>query len=77
MRIQKISISISEPLYNFVDSYQELHQCKSRSDVVAQALLLLQKTQLERCYKEASKDAGDEFASTNLTNFGGVEDETW
>jgi antitoxin ParD1/3/4 len=66
MYAQKISIPLSKPLYNFVESYQETHHCKSCSEVINQALYLLQQTQLESCYKEANKETDNEFEITTL-----------
>lgn len=72
--IQKISISLPKSLYDFVDSYQEVHHCKSRSEVINQALYLLQQMQLESCYKEANKEIDKTFESTTSD---GLDNETW
>jgi len=71
---QKISISVPKPLYDFIGSYQESHNCKSRSEVINQALYLLQQMQLEGCYKEANKEIDKDFESTA---FDGLDNETW
>lgn len=71
---QKISISLSKSLYNFVDDYQKEVHCKSRSEVINKALYLLQQKHLESCYKKASKELDDSF---NETLFDGLENETW
>jgi len=74
MQAQKISISLSKPLYDFIDDYQEVHHCKSRSEVINQALYLLQQTQLELCYKQANKEIDNKFETTT---FDGLDNETW
>lgn len=73
-QIQKLSISLSQPLYEFVEKYQKMHHCKSRSAVINEALYLLQHMQLESCYKEANKEIDDTFEATT---FDGLDDETW
>ena len=74
MNTQKISISLPKQLYDFIGSYQEGHCCKSRSEVVNQALYLLQQAQLESSYKEANKEIENEFETTT---FDGLDNETW
>ncbi|MFA6409492.1 MAG: CopG family transcriptional regulator [Gammaproteobacteria bacterium] len=74
MQAQKISISLPNSMCDFIDHYQEAHNCKSRSDVINQALYLLQQTQLEACYKEANKEVDE---GLEVTVFDGLEDETW
>lgn len=65
---------MSKPLFNFVESYQETHRCKSRSEVVNQALYLLQQMQLESCYKEANKEIDNDLETTTLD---GLDNEAW
>lgn len=74
MHTQKMSISLPQPLFDFIDDYQEKHHCKSRSEVVNQALYLLQQMQLESCYKEAEAEIDHSF---DVTAGDGLEDETW
>ncbi|EKE01544.1 MAG: hypothetical protein ACD_21C00106G0004 [uncultured bacterium] len=75
MYTQKLSISLSKPLYDFIESYQEVNCYKSRSEVIAQALYLLQQAQLESCYKEANKEIDNKFEATAV--FDGLDHETW
>jgi metal-responsive CopG/Arc/MetJ family transcriptional regulator len=42
MHTQKVSISLPAKLYEFVETYQEEHHYKTRSQVIAEALRLLQ-----------------------------------
>lgn len=74
MHAQKISISLPKPLYDFIGSYQEAYHCKNRSEVINQALQLLQQKQLETCYREANKELNSDF---EITTFDGLDDETW
>jgi antitoxin ParD1/3/4 len=74
MHAQKVTISISQPLYEFIQSYQLEKQCKSRSDVISEALRLLQLKQLEASYLEANKELNDDFDSATTD---GLEDEAW
>lgn len=78
MQSQKLSISIPQQQFEFIEHYQAEHHYKTRSEVISKALQLLQQAQLEACYREASKEAGevtDEFDSA--ISDGIDEDETW
>lgn len=74
MHTQKISISLPQPLYNFIGSYQETYCCKNRSEVINRALRLLQQTQLESYYKEANKEMDNDF---EIIAFDGLDNEAW
>jgi antitoxin ParD1/3/4 len=74
MHAQKVTISIPQPLYQFLESYQLEHHCKSRSDVITTALKLLKERQLEAAYREANQELNDDF---DHTVGDGLEDETW
>jgi antitoxin ParD1/3/4 len=74
MHAQKVTISIPQPLYEFVETYQSEHHCKSRSDVISAALQLLKQKQLEAYYREANQELNDDF---DVTVADGLEDETW
>ena len=74
MYAQKLSISLPQQLYDFIGSYQEKHHCKNRSEVINQALQLLQQKQLENYYKEANKETNNSF---EITTFDGLDNETW
>ncbi len=75
MNIQKLSISIPMQQYEFLEKYQAEHHYKTRSEVIREALYLLQQAQLEACYREASQEVDDTFETT--TSDGIEEDETW
>lgn len=75
MKTEKISISLSHTLYEFIEEYREEHHYKSRSDVIAKALRVLRQSQLEACYREASKEVDKDFEST--AGDGLEEHEAW
>lgn len=74
MNTEKLSISLQKPLVNFLESYQLNHHYRSRSEVISEALKLLQNLELERCYKEASLGVDPLF---DITASDGLENETW
>ena len=75
MHTQKISISIPLQQYEFIEDYQAQHHYKSRSDVIRDALYLLQQAQLEACYLEANKEVDEAF---DIINSDGLdENEAW
>jgi antitoxin ParD1/3/4 len=74
MHTQKVTISIPQQLYEFVELYQSEHHYKSRSDVISRALQLLQQKQLEAYYLEANQELIDDF---DVTADGLDENETW
>ena len=75
MQAQKLSISLPKEQYDFIEGYQAEHHYKSRSEVIREALYLLQQVQLESCYQEANQEIDDAFEITTLD---GIEkNETW
>ena len=74
MTIQKLSISLPMQQYEFLEKYQIEHHYKTRSEVIREALYLLQQTQLEACYREASQEIDDAFEPTTSDV---IEDEAW
>jgi antitoxin ParD1/3/4 len=75
MNTQKLSISLPQQQYEFLENYQAEHHYKTRSEVIREALYLLQQTQLEACYREANQEIEDVFEIT--TSDGLEDDETW
>lgn len=75
MHIQKISISLPQQQFEFIENYQAEHHYKTRSEVIKKALQLLQQTQLEACYREASLEGNDDFEG--VVSDGLEDDETW
>lgn len=74
MNTQKVTISISQSLYEFVEIYQTQHHIKSRSDVISAALQLLQQQQLEVFYAAANEELNNDF---DVTTKDGLDDESW
>ena len=75
MNIHKISISIPKQQHDFIELYQAEHHYKTRSQVIRDALYLLQQQQLEACYQEANKEIEADFDSTTADGIDGHE--TW
>lgn len=75
MLTQKLSISLPQQQYDFIEEYQNSHHMKTRSEVIQKALYLLQQTQLEACYRDASLEIDDDFDVTSADGLD--EDETW
>ncbi|EKD53756.1 MAG: hypothetical protein ACD_60C00157G0010 [uncultured bacterium] len=74
MNTQKLSISLPKQQYEFLEEYQVKHHYKTRSEVIKEALALLQQMHLEACYEEANKEIDHAF---DVTTSDGLEDETW
>lgn len=74
MHIHRITISVPQQLYEFVESYQAEHCIKNRSEVLARALQLLQQKQLETFYAQASQELSDDFDGVAGD---GLDDEAW
>lgn len=75
MNRQKLSISLPQQQYEFLEDYQSDHEYKTRSEVISLALRLLQQAQLEASYKEANEELNDDFLATDSD---GIEDdEAW
>lgn len=75
MNAQKLSISLPIQQCKFIDHYQTEHHYKTRSEVIREAIYLLQQSQLEACYREANQEIDNDFDIT--TSDGIEEDETW
>jgi antitoxin ParD1/3/4 len=75
MLAQKLSISLPQQQCEFIERYQIEHHFKSRSDVIKEALYLLQQQQLEACYKEANQEIDKAYENASMD---GIEDdEAW
>jgi antitoxin ParD1/3/4 len=75
MNTYKLSISLPQQQYEFVEHYQAEHHYKTRSEVIKEALYLLQQTQLEACYRNATQEIDSDFETT--ASDGLEENETW
>lgn len=75
MQSKKLSISLPKQQCEFIEHYLADHQIKNRSEVIKEALYLLQQKELETCYREANQEIDGAFENTNLD---GIEDnEAW
>jgi antitoxin ParD1/3/4 len=75
MHAQKISISLPQQQCEFIENYLVDHHLKSRSEVIKEALYLLQQKQLETYYSEANQEADSAYEITSLDGL--EEHETW
>jgi antitoxin ParD1/3/4 len=74
MTARKMSVSISEDLVVFIDSYKNSRKRKSSSQVVEEALMLLRAQDLENAYREADKEIESDW---DVLAGDGLGDETW
>jgi antitoxin ParD1/3/4 len=75
MNVQKLSISLPQQQVDFIENYQSTHHYKTRSEVIKEALTLLQHIQLEACYREANAEIDPAFETASSD---GIEnDEAW
>ena len=75
MHTQKLSISLPKQQYDFIEKYQAEHHYRTRSEVIREALYLLQQVRLEAHYREANQEIDDAF---EMSSSDGIEeDETW
>ena len=81
MYAEKISISVPQKVMEFIEEYKISHQCKSRSQVIEEALALLRERDLELAYRDcrdAEKSNPTAIANEcNATNSDGLAHETW
>ncbi|KTD01174.1 hypothetical protein OQJ19_12005 [Fluoribacter gormanii] len=75
MNVQKLSISLPQQQCEFIENYLIDHHLKSRSEVIKEALYLLQQKQLEAYYKEANQEVDLAFENTSLDGL--EENEAW
>lgn len=75
MHAQKLSISLPQQQCEFIENYQIEHHYKTRSEVIKEAIYLLQQTQLEAHYREANCEIEPAF---DITAADGIDDnEIW
>ena len=72
MSQQKLSVSISEPIAKFVETYRDDYNLKTKSEVVERALELLRERELELAYAEA---AGEIDPAWDVTLDDGLSEE--
>ena len=74
MQLQKISVSLSPEMVAFIEHYQQRTGCQSHSQVISEALSLLEMQELEKAYREASAEIDEAWENTAGDGLG---DETW
>ncbi|CAM4393118.1 MAG: hypothetical protein LEGION0398_MBIBDBAK_01165 [Legionellaceae bacterium] len=74
MLSEKISVSVTHELVEFINQYCQAHACKNKSYVVQKALKLLQQQELEQYYLSANAEIESRY---EVTIADGLEDETW
>ena len=74
MQSQKLSIFLPSQFVRFVEHYKAVKGCKSRSQVIEEALTLLQNRELEEAYREASQEVDPAW---DVAIADGLADETW
>jgi antitoxin ParD1/3/4 len=74
MNAEKLSISLPPILVEFIEYYKLAKGCKSRSQVVEEALELLRSRELEDAYRQASAEVD---SCWDVTIADGLADETW
>lgn len=74
MKAEKLSISLPAYLVQFIENYRLNKGCKSRSQVIEEALELLRNQELEEAYLLAS---AENDSAWDVTLADGLTDETW
>lgn len=74
MNVEKLSISLPPSLVEFIENYKVSKGCKSRSQVIEEALELLRNRELEEAYRQASAEVDNAW---DVTVADGLADETW
>lgn len=72
MNVQKLSISLPQKQVDFINFYQLEHHYRTRSEVIKEALTLLQQSQLEACYREANSEIDNAF---DIASADGIEED--
>ncbi|WP_315789313.1 ribbon-helix-helix domain-containing protein [Fischerella sp. JS2] len=74
MNVEKLSISLPPSLVKFIENYKLSKGCKSRSQVIEEALELLRNRELKEAYRQASAEIDSDW---DITVADGLTDETW
>lgn len=82
MLAEKISITIPQHLNQFASEYQTSHHLKSKSEVIALGLKMLEAKHLEACYREMEADLMKKTSKQELADWDalageGLEHEDW
>jgi metal-responsive CopG/Arc/MetJ family transcriptional regulator len=74
MNVEKLSISLPPSLVEFIENYKLSKGCKSRSQVIEEALELLRNRELEKRLRLASAEVDSAW---DVTVADGLASETW
>lgn len=83
MLAEKISITLPAHLNQFASDYQRDHHLRSKSEVIAEGLKLLEKMYLEARYREMAEDFKKnpalqmEYDIWDQVSGDGLDDEAW
>jgi metal-responsive CopG/Arc/MetJ family transcriptional regulator len=77
MKIEKVSISLPKQMMLFVEQYRRQHKLRSRSDVFAKAVKVLEERSLEQDYRDSYRDHAEEMKAWDVTVGDGLDDEPW
>ncbi|GGO39247.1 CopG family transcriptional regulator [Deinococcus humi] len=75
MTSSKLSISLNAQLVDFLEHYQAAHQIRSRSEVISEAVALLQERELEQQYAEALEEWAPEADAWEVVTGDGLTEE--
>jgi metal-responsive CopG/Arc/MetJ family transcriptional regulator len=64
MNVEKLSISLPPSLVEIIENYKLNKGCKSRSQVIEEALELLRNRELEEAYRQASAEVDSDWDVT-------------
>ncbi|MBW4569410.1 MAG: CopG family transcriptional regulator [Tolypothrix carrinoi HA7290-LM1] len=64
----------TQSVVKFIENYKLAKGCKSRSQVIEEAVELLRNRELEEAYREASREVDSDW---DVTLADGLTDETW
>ena len=74
MNQHKLSVSVSEPIAQFVERYKTENAIKTKSEVIERALELLRERELEQAYADAAKEVDPAW---DVALADGLADEDW
>lgn len=72
-RTLKINATIPQNLLQYLDTYQETHQLRSRSAALSRAIMALRELELQRGYEELGKAQLETPNMYPAENFDGID----
>jgi metal-responsive CopG/Arc/MetJ family transcriptional regulator len=77
MKIEKLSISLPKETLNFVEQYRKRHKLRSRSEVFAKAVRMLNEKDLAEAYRASARENRKLVKEWDVTVGDGLDDEPW